>query len=77
MIYVLSPMTTGGWLPCQGGRTAAVDEGEHAGANDRKPTLARLHVHDASLLASIVNVFGTPARMDSIGIMDHHHLDRL
>lgn len=54
------------------------DEGDRVGAGggDRKPTRAQLHdVHDAGSLASVVNIAGAAAgRMESFGIMDHHHV---
>lgn len=58
-------------------RVAAIDESERVGADDRKPTRAQLHVgHDAGSLASVVNIVGVPARMESFGVMDAgHHLD--
>ncbi|XP_037437184.1 homeobox protein BEL1 homolog [Triticum dicoccoides] len=54
---------------------AAADEGERVGgADDRKPTRAQLHVgHDAGSLASVVNIAGVPARMESFGVMDAAH----
>ncbi|KAE8782506.1 BEL1-like homeodomain protein 4 [Hordeum vulgare] len=56
---------------------AAADEGERVVADERKPTRAQLHVgHDAGSLASVVNIAGVPARMESYGVMDAgHHLD--